>query len=506
MAVSGKKASGQITSSCCKHQKEMIKFYCNDHEELLCSVCVTLEHQATSCKVDYIPDISDDIIGSKEYQVILKAVDSTSDQYQQIVEDFKKMTNKSNTSLKDALADIYKFRQEFNQKLDELEKQTKDAAKVIEQENSNHMKAVETACEDIIKSLKTSADTIKQLNTSKQADKLFMELKLAEKTLRDVERKTLQLSSCAIKEIKFKAVQATADLLKTEKSIDTQRTINIKSQSVQLKCRQFLHQGKISVKTSKDKTTCWITGMTLLTPDLLVITDHYNNAVKMVDGGSQSVSDQLQLSYEKDDAPWSITAITSTELAVTFPYKQAIQFISISSNKLKRKHTMKVNGHCYGISCNQDKLVVTYLCPTKLQILDMNGTILVTIDGKNIFQNPCFVTSNRCSIYVSDRLMQSLTRLNWQGDVLESYGDMGETRGISLSGDGTVFVCDRKRNVIEEISGDCSTGKIVLQGLNRPYTVCWSEETKMVYYSCEVEDEKHDNFLHSFKLSDTLNI
>ncbi|XP_060576863.1 uncharacterized protein LOC132734165 [Ruditapes philippinarum] len=498
--------SDQLTTPCGKHQKEMIKFYCNDHEELLCSVCVTLEHQATSCEVDYIPDISDDIIGSKEYQVILKVVDTTSDQYQQIVEDVKKMTNKSNTSVKGALADINKFRQEFNQRLDELERQTKDAAKVIEQENNKQLKAVEATCEEITKSLKTSADAIKQLNTSKQADKLFMELKLAEKTLRDVERKTLQLSSFAIKELKFKAKQPTVDLLKTEKSLGTQRTINIKSQSAQLKCRQSSHQGEIGVKTSKDKTTCWITGMTLLTPDLVVITDHYNKAVKIVDTSSQSVSEQLQLGYEKDDAPWNITTVTSTELAVTLPYKQAIQFISVSSNKLKRKNTIMLDGHCYGISCNQGKLVVTYLGPAKLQILDMNGTILATIEGETIFQNPCYVTCNRCSIYVSDRLMQSVIRLNWQGDVIESYSDMGETRGISLSGDGTIFVCDRKRNVIEEISGDCSTGKIVLQGLNRPYTVCWSEETKMVYYSCDAEDKRNGNFLHSYKLSETLNV
>jgi hypothetical protein len=48
---------------------------------------------------------------------------------------------------------------------------------------------------------------------------------------------------------------------------------------------------------------CWIAGMTLLTPDLLIITDHRNKAVKMVDTSSQSVSDQIQL----DVQPWDIT-------------------------------------------------------------------------------------------------------------------------------------------------------------------------------------------------------
>ncbi|XP_060573342.1 E3 ubiquitin-protein ligase TRIM33-like [Ruditapes philippinarum] len=178
--------SDDLTLPCLKHPKEMIKFYCNDHTEFLCSVCVTLEHQATSCNVNYIPDISGDIIDSKEYQVILNAVNTTSDKFQQILKDVKNMTLKSNSSLKDALVDIKKFRQEINQRLDVLERQAEDAAKAIEQENNKHLKAVEITCEEVTKSLKISSDNIKLLNTTKQADKLFIDLKLAEKTNKNI--------------------------------------------------------------------------------------------------------------------------------------------------------------------------------------------------------------------------------------------------------------------------------------------------------------------------------
>jgi hypothetical protein len=236
--------------------------------------------------------------------------------------------------------------------------------------------------------------------------------------------------------------------------------------------------------------------MTLLTPDLLIITDFNNNAVKIVNTGSQSVSDQLQL----HGGPYDITTVTSTELAVTLSHKQTIQFISVSSNTLKKRHTVKVDGYCRGISCYQGKLVVSFLTSAKLQILDMNGTILTTIDGKNIFKHPYYITCNRSSIYVSDWYMKTVTKLNWQGDVIGSYSGMSEPKGMSLSGDGTVFVCDTERNVIEEISEDCSTRKIVLENVNDPYTVCWCGETKKLYYSCCRDNEK-DNFLYIYKLS-----
>ncbi|XP_060603946.1 E3 ubiquitin-protein ligase TRIM71-like [Ruditapes philippinarum] len=493
--------SDDLTTPCPKHPQKKIKFYCNDHEKFLCIVCVTLEHEATYCKVDYIPlDISGDIVDSKEYQAILNAVNTTSDKFQQILKDVKSMAYKSNSSLRNALTEIKNFRQEINQILDELEKQAEDAAKGIEQENNKHLKAVETTCEDIAKSLKTSSDNIKQLNTSQQANKLFIELKLAEKTIQDVQRKTQQSLSYDIKEHNFQSNDVILNFLRTEKSLGTltHKPLNEKSQSVQIKYRQSLHEGKICVKTSKDKSSCFITGMTLLTSDLLIISDRDNNAIKMVDTSSQYVFDQLQL----DDRPWDITTVTSTKLAVTLPDIQTIQFISISSNQLKKKHTVKVDGQCYGINCYQGKLVVSFRTPAKLQVFDMNGTLLTTIDGKNIFECPDNITCNKSSIHVSDRDMNTVTKLNWQGDVLGCYSGMSYPTGMSLSDDGTVFVCDMWRNVIEEISGDCSTGQVVLHDLETPRAVCWCKETKKLYYSCDtISGDTYNIFLHIYKLS-----
>ncbi|XP_060593560.1 uncharacterized protein LOC132748032 [Ruditapes philippinarum] len=312
--------------------------------------------------------------------------------------------------------------------------------------------------------------------------------------------KLLKLSSNDIKEHNFQSNDVILNLFRTEKSLGTltHKTLNKECQPGQIKSRQSSHAGNICVKTSKDESRCYISGMTLLTPDLLIITDCHNNAVKMVDTSSQSVSDQLQL----DDKPWDITRVTSTELAVTLPKIQTIQFISISSNKLIKEQTLKVGGKCGSISCYQDKLVVSFINPTKLQILDMKGSILTTIAGKNMFlKRPEFITCNRSSIYVSDWNMKTITRLNWQGDVIGSYSGTSFPVGMSLSDDGTVFVCDWERNVIEEISGDCSTGKVVLQDLKKPMAVCWCGETKKLYYSCNTRDGKIDNFLHIYNLS-----
>ena len=486
-----------LTTRCDKHPKEIIKFFCNNHKELLCSVCVTLEHAANPCDINYIPDISGDVIDSQEYQDVLQALQNISDIYKKIVEDVKKMTTKSNNSLKTVLSDIKKYREEINQRLDELERQAEDATKVAEEDNNQHMKLAEATCEDITKSLKTSSNKIKQLNTSKQADQLFVELKLAEQKVSEVEDITLQLTSYDVVEHNFKPNEAISTLLKKEKSLGSLADKESQPVKHKTKSRQALYQGEICVKTTKDKYKCWITGMALLTPDLLIIADRSNTTVKMVDTRSQAVTDQIQLNVRPQD----ITMVTNTETAVTLPDTETIQFISTLSKKLEKGGSIKVGGECWGITCYQGYLVVSFCDPTKLQILDMNGAILRNIDGSSIFKYPWLVRSTDTSIYVTDCEMRSVTRFNWQGDMTGCYGNTSMPYGIAVSDGGSIFVCDMIRDVIREIAGDCSTGKVVLKDLNHPSTVCFCADTKELYHSCYTEQDRYDNSIYIYKLS-----
>ena len=488
-----------LATPCLKHSKEMIKYYCNDHNELLCSVCVTLDHKSTSCKVKYIPDISGDIIDSIEYQVILKAITSLADKYQKILEDVKKLTSTSNISVADVLTDIKKYRKAINQRLDELERQVVNAAKIGRHENSKILKTVETTCEDMTKLLKTTSDTIKQLNTSKQSDKLFMELKLTEKKMREAEDKTVQLTSYDVKEHNFKPNEAILTQLKTEKYFGklTNKSLIKDTSSQPVQTRQTSYQGKINVKMSKDKYSCYITGMTLLTPDLLIITDQKNRVIKMVDTKRSCVADEYQLNA----APWDITAVTITDLAVTLPDKKAVKFLSISSNKLEEKHTMKVDGECWGISCYHGKLIVSFCRPVAIRIYTNNGTVLREIDGKYMFKYPRYVTGSGSSIYVSDCYINKVIRLNWQGEVIGCYGDSGGPVGIALSDNGTVFVCNKARSAIEEISGNCRTGTTVMMNVTGPLALCWCGDTNKLYYSCDTSDYRFPDFIFIHKLS-----
>ncbi|XP_060590734.1 uncharacterized protein LOC132745776 [Ruditapes philippinarum] len=482
-----------FTKPCPKHNAKMIKFYCQDHKALFCSVCVTLNHTATSCKVNYIPDISGQTINSTEYHHILKDLNDMAERSSNILQDMKQLNGVSNKYLKEALTDIWIFRTTINQRLDEMVRQVKKAAKVIQEYNSKNLMNVETVCEEVSKSLKSSSDAIKHFNTSNQANDLFVELKHAEQMIKEHEHSVSKLSELEVKEYNFVPNVAILNLLAKEKSLGT---LKGKILSPAVKSRGCSQMDKISIKIARNRYDCWITGMTLLTPDLLIITDYANRATKMVDISKKSLLAQKKFKSH----PFDVTSVSQNEVAVTLPLYHSIKFFSVSRNNLKEKQTLYVHGQCHGISCHKDNIVVSYLNPGKVEILLTNGTVLQTLEDGNIFNNPEYITTSDTCIFVSDYTLKTVTKLNWQCEVTGKYDCTASPRGLAMSNAGTVFVCYYDNDTIEEISGDCSEGQVVVKDIKNPQAVYLSADTCTLYTS-NWDNTREDNFIKLFKIS-----
>ncbi|XP_045213309.2 E3 ubiquitin-protein ligase TRIM71-like [Mercenaria mercenaria] len=493
----------ELKTPCSKHTKEMIKFYCHDHKAILCSVCVTLDHPRTSCQVDYIPDISGHFINSTEFKGTLKEHDKIIEKCQKITAGLRQMVAKSNTSLTDVLKEITKFREEINRRLDELEKEASDAANILKQENETRLKTTAETCDSLIKSLKASSDMIKQLNTTKKADRLFTELKNAEQLIRDSEKKMMHVKSTGVtKEYTFDPSQAIQTLLQNEKSLGKLTAKILEQPCPALKSRTISPQKNIGVKMSSDKNDCYITGIAASFPNQIFLVDYNNRTIKMVDINTQAIQ-QLSL----DSYPWDITTTTRDKLAVTMQSLRTIQLISYSSNRLSKKNTLNVDGVCYGISYCQGKLAVTFVIPAKLQIMDLKGTVLTTVitnsNGENIFRSPEYVTTNSNAIYVSDYAMHAVFWLNWQGELMGSYGGMGYPQDIAMLDDGSFCVSDAqtdKCNILN-VTGDCKKSTTVLNELDYPWSIYLCESSSTLYVRNFSDNEQDRNFIQIYKLS-----
>ncbi|XP_060573999.1 uncharacterized protein LOC132731761 [Ruditapes philippinarum] len=300
-----------LTKPCTKHSKEVIKFYCHDHNALICNVCVTLEHTPTSCRVDYIPEISGQILDSTEFNETLRGINTLTDKCFLITEDLHQRCEESTTSLLYAFEEIVEFRKERKDRLRELEKNVFDAAKKIQSDNNEKLKTTETTCGDINKSLQASADSLKHLNSHKKTDQLFVELKIAQQLIKTSEKRTSELPT--VDEYIFERNKAIENVLQDEKSIGILSNMKLE-QPAQPKNQvavaiKMSTPRNINAKTSLDKSNCYITGLTVSSSNKIFAADRKNKSIKMINIRSGDIK-QVQL----DSAPFDVTLVTSDSL------------------------------------------------------------------------------------------------------------------------------------------------------------------------------------------------
>lgn len=477
-----------LTTPCPRHRTEMIKLYCHNHASLLCNICVTLDHPKP-CHVDYIPDVAGFKIHEKDHEDTLDRMLTLKNVCKDIKANTRRYRKKSNDSLHNALQDVKKYRQEMNKKLDEIEKDMENEIKTLVQENGERMTNIQTICQDVLKSLKAIFVKIKQLHADKLVNKLFMEVKLAQKQLQDYESSIRSLSSevDAIDEFKF-TPSPVIKVLWTENI----GTVSAKYDNIIPRCLR-----EICVKTTTDQKTCCITGMTALPSGKLVLADNNNMSIKLVDTKSKSVISQLTLGSQSEDAPFDITSLSNSEVAATVPGRRIIQFLSVS-NQVNLKHTVQTNDACVGICVHENKLLVTYRDPGKLEILDMDGNVIKAIStlstGETLFDEPWYVQSNGINIFVSDLGDSLIITLDNQGELVKIKSIEG-VRGLTKMHDGSLLVCDENNNSVHQVYGDYDKTRRVIQRVEHPYAICVDDEGHNLCIGKMTDDEKSNNIL-----------
>ena len=130
-------------------------------------------------------------------------------------------------------------------------------------------------------------------------------------------------------------------------------------------------------------------------------------------------------------SPWDIATMGLNQAAITLPSIESIHIISTKPD-LSLLRITKADGNCRGIcSTTDNKLVVSFTNPRKVQVVDGHaGTVLSEIGGADSrprLSDPLYVivvTENGNEvIYVSDYHIYGLTKFSITGQVLLSYKD-----------------------------------------------------------------------------------
>ncbi|XP_052780506.1 protein wech-like isoform X2 [Mya arenaria] len=510
-----------FTETCQRHAEEFIKYFCPNHETLLCGDCLA-EKEHSSCTIERISQVAKRYKEGPKYNGLKAGL-------VQVVNDIGNLSDNIQASMKyideESFTNINalrKFRNDINQYLDKREQELLEEIEQKKQKSQSLLSELKSNCQDIqaaTEKLKAELQA-KEVNSNQlfiSGTRAIKELVGFQSALKDIRGKN------SVSYFKFTRDPTTEQLLASCTAIgrvdqvasdladqQTKPQVSALNQSrSDLSQSQFSKLPDVPLKASNGTRDCYLFSVALLPGDRLLLSDYYNRSLKLVDTKNNKLVSEVEL----PGMPWDLCLLPGDRAAVTLPWEKKIQFVSTQKN-VTLQEVVKVDGQCFGIDFCDDNLIVSFGHPGKVVLMDMKGKVKKSVDkdssGKPLFQDPRYLTVTRESrtpvIYVSDMDINTITKLSMSLEVLQSYQDpiLRSPHGLTAVADNQLLVCGEASHNILFL--DTHTGRITQllgkdEGIESPYSVAYCPQKKMVFVTCcNGRIPKLDNFVKVFKV------
>ncbi|XP_045193082.2 uncharacterized protein LOC123549230 [Mercenaria mercenaria] len=363
------KSEGNTAIECGSHQGQYIDSYCKDHNEVCCSICITIKHR--SCKhTEKILKVANGIKESKE----ISDTKLSLEQFLDVANKEKVDRNKNLTGLDEEktkiLEDIDTYEKIIIERIRLIAETSREN---IRDAHSKHVKKGKSDIKDldtvmsVMSGLKDSLNKLNETDINeveafmsiKNCQKAFAEVKVAMDDLSDKWLQT-ELHYTFKNDIIHKDIKAFGDVTEEEKKDRVWR---------------FTCKRKVNIRIKTDISTCRIKGICQLDDGTYVITDSSNANIKRLNCNLE-VTDYIKL----DNCPGSLCVTGPKEVAVTLPEKNLIQFVKTDERLSLGPSFSTAPGRCSVINYDsrEEKL---YVCCTYVTAGDYNkkkyGTISV---------------------------------------------------------------------------------------------------------------------------------
>ena len=479
-----------ILCSCIKHE---VSIYCKEHCSLVCVNCKTLHHRR--CKTS---DIDEEI---PSFNV-----------------DYTKTTIDNFNALNKNISTLQESRESDLSTLSMGAENCRDRVKQFREELIAKLDSMEAKSLSDISILETQEQVpiVQQVNICKSAmnrlddDNRNLQLAIERADTRSIFMCNIQLSQAVtslttiIEEITKEVYQPhiyfecnPAISFAGDQDLGTVKchTSRIPQQKGFDKMSGTAHN-KINIELQSDTYEAFISGSTFLTSGELVLCDHNNNKLKLLDK-----SLQMKESIDVPAKPWDVAPVNQHQVIVTFPYNKYIQFIQVTPS-LALGHKVDLGMQCRGVAVSRESIYISSAVSgqCKIGIYDITGKQKLMIgpyscnDGKLMFKGPYYIdVLNDEKIFVSDVDVKSSTStvycLESNGNVLYSISNPSFKRcqGISVDENENLLVCDWTSYKVFLITRD---GKEVREfltkkdGLYKPYTTSFRRSDGTLVVTC----------------------
>jgi hypothetical protein len=292
---------------------------------------------------------------------------------------------------------------------------------------------------------------------------------------------------------------------KTNVAVDHDDSSSISKMKVTEKMNEeYTFIQDINVKLDTHGKDCYITGMTLVSDNRLVLCDSDIQCLKLVDVNKNIIKDILTL----QSGVCGLTTISNDQIAFSAPNSYQIQIVNVRE-KLTLDRSIKTNGNCVDVKMMNNQLFVSFCEPVKFQILQLTGAIIKTIKPDDEILKHCTlplhiaVSHDESVIYVSDWKTNKVMSLDINGIMVALYqGELDRPHGIVISPSGSVYVCNRNQHIVYKMTSDLSETMVILgpgDGIHFPHAMCLSKRNQQLYISSGSSEAKYKNILKVYK-------
>ncbi|XP_052778417.1 uncharacterized protein LOC128215844 [Mya arenaria] len=427
--------------ACDKHGDKKLELLCEDHDELCCHMCVSLTHRM--CKtMTLISDVANGYHRTEEFEKVQSDV-------RQMRKELKNMQDNKERNVKSLekdgnrmLTEIKTMRKNFNDMFDNLEKQTIQEMDSALKEHDDALKEDKSICNNHNDKLETY---LKNMLSDKDRNTTYIAYKKCKNEMKEAENLLKDLSIHHDVKLAFQAdpeIEEFCSRSKTLGKIFNQNDVHM----VRNLCKYNVRINK------KDQHKCCISGICELPGGEILIADHSNRKVKLLNSQYQ-----LAATCHLSIGPEHMCHIDAKEVAVTLGDK-GVQVITVAGNgTLNVSRKIQFPHFCLGISHHNGNLYIGAL--TAIYQYTMSGQLVKKIyedKSAKITVNRFTVSSDGSKILIPATDHRQLITIDTSGNILSTFqaSDKGSPRSVCVCDKGHMFLCFKDSHKVTQVDSE----------------------------------------------------
>ena len=346
--VSGGTASPRLKSYCACNNNQEVEFYCEDHNDVICSPCQSVKHH--NCTTPSIQQKSSRYT-SASLDLILAKTESLKDTYDRLKQECRENETELKSCKEACKKEIQAFRKELDDFLDKLEQNMLAELDQYESKERQRIDHHITTLKTIIQMLDKEHKSLEKARKDVRKENMFVAETRVSANLRDYQTRLVDLEKYETNfRLTFKRNTRFDDLQRCVEALGTLRLQENKVQKIKktvLLGRQIQSHRKVNVRLADDKYGPEISGCVLLSNGYVVACDDVNNKIKLLDS-----SLLLQGSLKLPSNPRDIAVIDDNTVIVTMPPQKQLQYIQVFP-QLRLSNFIQLDKWCWGVDVHE---------------------------------------------------------------------------------------------------------------------------------------------------------